>query len=242
AIALQAILSPTKIQRITVKRGKGFWAEINGTRTYCLATYHRAAILRDPELFRDMVADVQKFLHNEAPIPTPLPHVYVSWNKEQALRRLPLLFQASRLSCDIETTGLSSVTDMVVSTGFGVKRVDDEIECHIVPSYVMEDEEVKEIVRSLLISYEGKLIFHNGKFDLRMLSAFYKPTLYPNNFVDTLLMHATIDERSSSESTFGRKRLPSRHGLKALSRLEFDTDYGFDFTAFWNIESKKKED
>jgi len=67
-----------------------------------------AAILRDPELFRDLVYDVEKFLHLLRADRTVFSAAH-SWTKEeQATRRLPGFLWSEPISCDVETTGLSS--------------------------------------------------------------------------------------------------------------------------------------
>lgn len=243
AIALQSMVSPSRATSIIANRGKGFWIDLNGRNVYALAAFHPAAVLRDSELFRDLVFDVGKFLKNDAPIEPLSPHTFISWTTSQAIRRLPLLFEASRVSCDIETTGLSSAVDKVVSIGFGVKRLDGEIECHIIPAHVFADAEVKGIIYKILSEYQGKLIFHNGKFDMKMLSVLYKETLHPVNFVDTMLMHYILDERAVEESTRGRKAamVLSRHGLKVLVHLEYDEEYGWDWKAWNDLSPKTKE-
>jgi uracil-DNA glycosylase family 4 len=243
AVALQAISSPSRAISITNARGKGFWTDLNGRDIYTLATFHPAAVLRDSELFRDLVFDVQKFLTHDAPIEPLSPHTFISWTTTQALRRLPLLLGASRISCDIETTGLSSAVDAVVSIGFGVKRLDGEIEVQIIPAHVFADEEVAALIKKFFVEYKGKLIFHNGKFDMKMLSVLYKKPLHPVNFVDTMILHYLIDERASSEATRGRKpaAVPKRHGLKVLVKLEYDDEYGWDWKKWNELSPKTKE-
>src|SRR5438132_1563697 len=72
-IALQSLVSPRYVQSIINNRGRGFWVKVNGAPVYALAAYHPAFILRDTELFRDLVSDVDKFLRHSTPIEPPTP-------------------------------------------------------------------------------------------------------------------------------------------------------------------------
>ena len=233
-IALQAFLAPTKPVSIMKKRGEGFMVRSGRQVLYALATYHPAAVLRSTDLFRDLANDVEKFLCHDAPIKPPKPHVFVSWTPKKALQNLEPLLGASKISCDIETTGFSTVGDMIVSTGFGVQRNDGEYESHIVPAHVLRDPEVEPLLIEILNNHPGILILHNMKFDLRFEQTLYGVPIKPKigHIDDTMLMSYVLDERPASP-----------HGLKALARYHFDApDYAFDFDTFFANTDLQKAD
>lgn len=230
--ALQALVSPTRSLSIWKYRGKGMWLNVQHQRLYGLATYHPAAVLRSTDLFLDLARDVWKFATHETPIAPPKLHVFVSWKAETAVRRLTDLMQASVLSCDIETTGFSVVGDAIVSIGFAVERTDGEIESHIIPRPLFKDPQVRQCLLNLINEFEGKLVLHNAKFDLRFMQQLFGMNLQPKQLVDTMLMSYVLDERSSS-----------LHGLKPLSQFFFDaSDYAFDFDAFFSDSNRGKQD
>lgn len=233
-IALQALMSPSRPISIMRNRGKGMMIMLGTQPIYAVATYHPAAVLRQTDMFQDLVQDTRKFLEHDRPIKTQKPHVFVSWKPEQAIRRLEEIQGASRMSCDLETTGFSTVDDMVVSIGFAVRREDNEIEAHIIPQNIARDPRVDKLLLHLFKGWDGIMSLHNAKFDLRFLSAFFKQPIKrrPHTMHDTMLMSYVLDERPSSP-----------HGLKPLARFYFDADdYAFDFDEFFAIKEPSKQD
>jgi uracil-DNA glycosylase family 4 len=250
AAALQTAISPKRAVPITKNRGRAFYTMVNGVPVYTVATWHPAAVLRDPALFRDLGKDIAKLVQNER-VWEGKPDVYVLWKKQQCLRKLTELFQASVMSCDIETTGFDITSDLVLSIGFGVLYTDQSDRQHLGASYIVpytliQDPDVKALLIKLLTEHPGvALPFHNGPFDLMFLNRDLGIPLSPPNYADTMLTNYALDERSQGEEDdFGNQQRRIKggvHGLKDLSRYHFDAeDYHFDFKNFFSEPITKK--
>lgn len=244
ANALKAITDPKKPALITRERGRGFTVKVGGKDVYCVATYHPAAILRDPDLYRDLANDVFKFLtHNT--VDTYRPEVYVSTSPKMAVRELrTLLNEASTVSCDIETTGFSVLRNPMLSLGFGAMYNDTEGAAFILPKPIASHPDVMPLWIELLNT--KRVVFWNGKFDLKWLSKDAQTKLRPPQFVDGMLRHYMLDERSGESGRVGMPGKPSKrgiHSLKDVARYYFDAeDYHFDFAEFFAIEEKTLAD
>ncbi len=105
SVALTSVLRASKSQPITKWRGRGFWTDWGkhpatsdsqqGKRIYTIATYHPAAILRDPELFRDFANDILKWSKNDHPQVEPiLDELYCS-DLKGALKAIKLIQEVS---------------------------------------------------------------------------------------------------------------------------------------------------
>jgi uracil-DNA glycosylase family 4 len=143
ANALKAITDPKKPALITRERGRGFTVKVGDRNVYCVATYHPAAILRDPDLYRDLANDVYKLLTHDT-VDTYRPEVYVCLNVKDTLRWLDRLSKASTVSCDIETEGLSVLKHRILSVGFGALHEDGSAVSVIIPAPILKDDKVKK--------------------------------------------------------------------------------------------------
>jgi DNA polymerase-1 len=194
---------------------------------FAVATYHPAAVMRDLDLFRDFVRDIQKLISRSSPYgDIPIKHVVPTVPKN-ALDALELLLNSSgAVSCDIETTGLNPLSDEIISIGFGA--VGEGVSPSIIIRRDTLDNDVVGQLRlyDLMSKYDGDLVFQNGKFDLQFLDVFFGMALRPKHFKDTMILHYVLDERP-----IGRY---AAHGLKDLARIYYDVDdYRFDFNAFF---------
>lgn len=242
AAALQAFLSPSKAQKITKERGRLFWTNIAGRPVLTMATWHPAAVLRSPDYFRDFARDITRLIKNEMPYPIGEPAVHITWTEAEALESLAFLETAGVLSCDIETTGLSSVDDRQLSIGFGLLDQSGRGRSFILPAHLFQSQAVRDRIKRVLFNHADPIVFHNGKFDLKFLRRDFEMA-WPKNVADTLLMHYVVDERGSGGNRDENSGGGGAHGLKDLARTYFDVpDYHFDFLAFYDKANKTKED
>lgn len=244
ANALKAITDPKKQALITRERGRGFTVKVGDRNVYCVATYHPAAILRDPDLYRDLANDVFKFLTHST-VDTYRPEVYVSTFPKMAVRELrTLLNEASTVSCDIEGTGLSAQRDKILSVGFGAMYNEVEGAAVILPTPIAMHPDVMPLWVELLNT--KRVSFWNAKFDIKFLSRDTNQKLRPPQLVDVMLRHYMLDERSGESGRVGMPGKPSKrgiHSLKDVARYWFDADdYHFDFKEFFEREDKTLAD
>lgn len=227
ASALTALQGATKPLRITAWRGKGFWTRIGERNVYTVATYHPAAILRDADLFRDMVMDVQKLLREEAPQPTPEVEAWIPTTEVEALRYLEEIVSAAGLyplSCDLETSGFDPEVDFIISVGIGYAQ-GTRGAAVLIGGTLLESPRVRGQVERIL---RQRRAYHNAKFDLKFLEK-WLDTTFPAD--DTMLMNYTMDERPMGQF--------STHGLKTLSRFRYDADdYSWDWKKFFRDPEK----
>jgi len=192
---------------------------------YLVPTFHPAYILREEEAFRDFAYDIEKWLSSEEPLPPPEVTVVVTRSAEEVRDELAFLREASVVSCDIESSGFEFYRDELFSVGFGAQTVDGKGYGVIIPRELIPDPVVSRLVRDFVREFPGKLVFHNAKFDLQFLWAWWGEQVLPRNLHDTMLLNYCRDERPA-----GRH---SGHSLKSISRVYYDIpDYGFDFDSF----------
>lgn len=250
AVGLTAALHADRPVPITKWRGRGFWTTWGTTKIYTVATYHPAAVLRDPELFRDFARDVQKWLSNDRPQREPIVDELICKNEKQALEGIDLLLDSADntiISCDLETTGKNSYEDTVMTWGFGTvydwnRTLLDKSEgsdgmALILPNRVLDSSRVRRALLQLVKgdSFKGKLAFQNMKFDRKFLNYEYEEFLRLSNSVDTMLLSYILDERPAS----GRFKV---HGLKAQARVRYDAeDYEINFDKFFKQSPEEQE-
>jgi len=197
---------------ITKHRGSTF-----GKTPTVFATYHPAAILRNPRLGTEFEADLQRFarlVSNEAP--TSPTRVRIIRTPSQLKWLCSRLRQADVIAYDIETyhhhNGLQEWHgdySKIVSIGFSwevgtavVVPLDHETTPWAEPYKVLKK------LKPYLEDPDKKYVAHNGKFDCRWLAA--KGVFVPQTF-DTMLAAHMLDENRSK-------------GLKPLSQVLLGVD------------------
>lgn len=230
ASALTSLMGAQVQQSIFKWYGKGMW--INGV--YSVPTFHPAAVLREADLFRDMVEDLQKLLDNDGPMQQPEVEVWIPLDVREFRRMAKKLSGSTVLSCDTETTGFDFLRDKLISTAFGTLYDDLHGVSLVVGSTLAEDPEVKQGMWDLMHG-DSVTVFHNAKFDLEFLGQYFGKHVRPSKLSDTMVMHYLLDERSSGRSEI--------HSLKTLARRYFDADYKtLDFNAFFSGKGGTLED
>jgi DNA polymerase-1 len=211
--AIQAMLPGAK--GVTKVRGRPIWSE--EYECYIVATFHPAAVLRNPNMMKDLVDDITLF--NDLPEgeqvdepPDDLGYFLVETHQgfKKMIRELT---QANVVSCDLETTGLDRLNDTILSLGFAIDHANN---IWIVPRETFSKPWAKKELKKV---FEDPGIFwvtQNGpQFDAQFIYREFGAD-WKIDF-DTLLAHYTLDERQGG------------HGLKVLVGKYFHApDYGID--------------
>lgn len=218
------------------------------SRVYYVPTFHPAAILRDPDLFRDFAKDIVKLLTHDGPVDLPNLTTIVCRTPEDVTYWLSVLGEASRLSCDLETTGLDPRQDRILSIGFGAYWVPDEAGNQeglsiIIPHELVDSLTTCTEVEKLLTKEGIKWVYHNGKFDLIFLQTYLDKHYRPKIWTDTMLLQYAQDERGSDTQETRNERGTYRvHGLKDQARMRYDIpDYHFDFKTFYATPEDERD-
>lgn len=114
---------------------------------------------------------------------------------EQMLASQKALSEARYIACDLEADGLDTKTADIQGIGYGTKEEQFFIPF---PTTIPHD----EIRTFLLILFTKEVIFHNAKYDMKLLK--HKGFPVPKHFHDTMIMSWLVDENS-------------QHGLKPLT-------------------------
>jgi DNA polymerase I len=217
-VALTAVLRSDKAAPITRWHGRGVWTEWGGRLVYTLATFHPAAVLRDPEYFRDFAADILKWSEFSSPLPDLQVSHVVPVSVGAAVRSLNAIKDMRDLTIDLETTGEDPVTDRIVSVGIG----NDDAGVIINP-FLLRVPLMRKMLRQFLLeTYGGEFALWNAKFDIQFLDVYFNECIRPRA-ADCMVMHYTLDERPFSKY--------KSHGLKTQARIHYDAeDYDFDFS------------
>ncbi|KKL82202.1 hypothetical protein LCGC14_1987160, partial [marine sediment metagenome] len=174
--------------------------ELDDFRVGILPTYHPAAVLRTPDVFRDFAKDVQKAVriaHGEPPIVFPPYKDYELVMTQEELDPLWTVWeQAKVLAVDLETRGRFNDEDPLICIGLGYARG----RASSIVWELFEDEDnfrrLKELLETKPVS------FQHGIFDLAYL---WEQGIDPNFRFDTEIAHWLLDERGSG------------HGLEAMA-------------------------
>lgn len=215
----------------SVSRTRGLGHMYNGAFT--IATYHPAAILRNPDLFRDFSHDLQKLVSRTRPQERLIPEYLIVEDKVQGSNLLDLMRSASVISCDLETTGTDSLHDKIIAIGFGIS-VESYGEIGIIfPKEMVEV--MKWSILTFLSNFEGKIVFHNIKFDMSFIRVWAEKIDFKlKHPVDSMLMVYAQDERGIPQEQKGQAYFTA--GLKDQSRLRYDIpDYHWDFDEFYAL-------
>ena len=249
--ALTSVLNASKSVPITKWRGRGFWTyALLKKPIYTVPMSHPAAVLRDPELFRDFANDIQKWLENAAPMAEPIIDEIWCGTEREALKALRVLIEVAEdiiISCDLETTGKNPYTDEVMTLGFGTlyrweagpKKEPDASDglAVIIPLRLLKSPVLRQALRDLVTgeSFPGILGFQNMKFDWKFIDRIYEEFIRPKRSADSMLMSYALDERPAS----GRFMV---HGLKAQARVRYDAgEYEINFDKFFKLTSEEQE-
>lgn len=170
-----------------------------------VATFNPAVVMRDDGVFPDLKRDFRRALNE--PEPYSPPTIGFTESVTDARRYLEAILSGQddefkRISCDIESTGLSTLSELV-SVGFGTS----DSEGFVLGTQVCRSEAGRQLLSDFFSRYTGDVIWHNGKFDAKILRQCDIPAPIDH---DTLLMNYALDERGGV------------HGLEYMTQDQLD--------------------
>lgn len=195
--------------RGNIDRYRGYRIQQEG-RTV-VATNNPALVLRDDATFPNLKRDFKRAFNPNPP--TPYPNVEVIENLKDA----KLLIQSigtgnDKVAADIESRGGLTHRATLISLQFSVDGAN---------AYVLGEREklfdnedfIRDYLRPLFESRHIRFIWHNGKFDTKILIHTYRIKARVDE--DTILLSYALDERSGGDDAIGI------HGLEYLLMEEF---------------------
>jgi DNA polymerase-1 len=208
---------------ITKKRGTTF---VLGNGITAMATFHPAAVLRNPRLGSEVDADLRRFARmvrgEKEDMPTKVRIIRTKTHLKWLLANLK---RADVISWDIETythwtkstpapkkPGLQEwhgEDSQIVSIGFSWKPGEAAVlPLHHKKSPWKNPDAVFELLRDVMTRPDAKYIAHNGKFDAKWMHA---KGIFVRQDFDTMLAAHMLDENRTK-------------GLKPLSQLLLGAD------------------
>lgn len=193
-------------------------------------TISASAVAMHPDLARDISYDVWKAWNQPAPLPPPDVETHVVRSVDELYAALELLEGASVVTCDVETTGLSSYRNRLLSVGFGATYDDESGVAVIVPRELLSDPAVLDACWDTTYRRSRRTVFQNGKYDLQFLSRWLGEDIPDDAFLgDTLLLGYLLDERPNQPT-----RRVRGLGLKEQASIRYDQeDYHWDWAEFY---------
>lgn len=172
---------------VTVSQGRGYNHHVGSATT--IVTNNPAAAIRDDGVYPNLVSDFKRALN---PI-TPLPFPTVRWTEDarEAIDWIDQLSRATDFAIDIESTGLE-YDARVVSVGIG-----RDSKAVVFGRSCLDNSDVRKALGRLLSDPNKRYIYHNGKFDIKLLRHAGIPARVDE---DTMLLSYTLDERPGSHS------------------------------------------
>ncbi len=188
-VALHQILR--KKEPLNTHAGKRFWSpEFNCS---IIPVIHPSAVMKSPKIFTDFVnqwQEVKKFLDNPTydDKPIDLRTRYDILSPKHLPDFIEFLKKQPIISCDLETTGFSPISNRAFSAAFAWK----EGYAAIFDEEIMYNKECIPLLKQLWEMEGPRWLWHNGKFDVKFLRH-----LGINARVDedTMLLHYLLDER-----------------------------------------------
>jgi DNA polymerase-1 len=173
------------IAGVRVTQGRGYSHEYRGARA--IVTNNPAAALRDDSTFPNLVKDFRRAINPKEPEQFPT----VRWTDDvtEALSWIAALRVIESCAVDIESTGLEHNAELV-SIGFG--RSDKAL---VLGHGTLRDTSVKRELGRLLSSTHHNFVYHNGKFDVKVLRT---NGIGARIDEDSLLLSYVLDERPGS--------------------------------------------
>lgn len=223
ALGNAALLSLLGKSGIQDERGTVNWSSELGA--YVVPTYHPAAVLRNPNLYIDVVRDFHRVAgllegRVQAPASEPTVKCVVVRTWDDLADVVRQIQEAGAAAVDVETAS----DGRLLCVGFSWQSG----EAVVIPRSILEQQTAVAVLNEAL--RDVKLWGHNLKYDMqRLWDAGITAT---NADADTMLMHYCLDERQGI------------HGLKALARRYLGApDYDTAVKRYYNrMEECPEED
>lgn len=199
-LALQTIV-PGHSSSMTKSRGKFILdGELN---LPVLPTWHPAAVLRNPLVFRDFIDDVRKASGGPLSREPKKMHVRILQSSQQ-VRKFLLLRRSPIVALDLETSGFDCFKDDILCAVMAFRTIKGNMGICVLPQHLINDRKLRLLLEDESIEWVG----HGSKFDKLFLKAKGIADVYFRH--DTLLMHYALDERRGT------------HNLKDLASYTFN--------------------
>lgn len=195
--------------RGTIDRYRGYRIEQNG-RTV-VATNNPALVIRDDTTFPNLKRDFRRAFNPNPP--TPYPNVEVIEKVSDAKKFIQSIGRGNdKIAADIESRGGLTHRATLISLQFSVDGTN---------AFVLGEREglfenetfIRDYLQPLFESRNIRFVWHNGKFDTKILIHTYRIKARVDE--DTILLSYALDERSGGDDAIGI------HGLEYLLMEEF---------------------
>lgn len=217
SVGYSQLMGADKVLPITKMRGR--WMRAHGMDV--MATFNPGWLFGEPDYFRDFSFDLEKFATTD-PQPEPNLELWQPDSVQEMQEAFDFLAEASFVSCDLETTGLSVYSDRILAAGFGALYGDSHDGVSVIVSEPML--EVKDTwvrIGQHLARVDQASVLHNSIFDLKFIRRYLLELglpYDPQHIEDTMFLNYSLDERP-----MGRFK---SHSLKNMSRVRCDApDY-----------------
>lgn len=216
SVCLSQMLGAERVLPPTSVRGR--WEHAHGMDI--MSTLNPTWFFGEPDFFRDFCDDLLKF-GTIPPEPAPDLEMWYPQTIKEMWEAFDFLSEASFVSCDVETTGLSPHKDELLAVGFGVLYQGTLDGTSVVLRQdLIEAEDTWESIGKLFAA-EQSTVLHNMPFDVKWVKKhlrMYGIPYRPKRLEDTMFLHYCLDERP-----MGRFQ---SHNLKNISRYMCDApDY-----------------
>lgn len=210
-------------RNLPITKHRGAWYKAYGMDI--LPTFSPNMVVASSDWFRDMARDFEKFMATDGRDPWPQVDLWLPEDLKEAKEAVQWVEQASYVSLDVETTGLSPISNHLTALGLGVLHKEEDAGTSIIfDEALLQKKGAWRLVGDLIARNDKPTVMHNAKFDLQFLKhgLLQKGFAYtPGNIQDTMLIHYTLDERPMGKF--------KSHVLETLARTYFDApDYGLD--------------
>lgn len=221
-IGYGALMSQKALPAITKVRGR--WKKAFGMDV--MATLPPGFAISQPEYFRDLAFDVEKFFTTSGLQAPPIVDLWFPESLDEIDEAFEWLCEHPYVAIDLETTGFSPRADLPLAAGFGVLE-DQDGTVLVLDQTCLESRRVWRRIEKL-INGSIETVFHNAKFDLQHIRAMLERLdlrYKPHNIHDTMMLHYALDERPMGKY--------KSHGLEHIARCRYDApDYGIDVNRF----------
>lgn len=196
------------VGRGAIDRYRGYHIQQDGRSV--IATNNPALVLRDDSTFPNLKRDFRRAFH---PPPDPvIPSVEVIEDAEQARDFIRILREHKYIACDIESRGGLTHRASLISIQFSTDGTRGVV-CGERGGLFDDRDFIQNYLKPLLEERETTFIWHNGKFDCKILRHTYGIQARVDE--DTMLLSYALDERSGTDDRIGV------HGLDYLLMDEF---------------------
>ena len=175
-------------------RGETWYSSELGVLVY--PTLHPAYVLKQPNAFNEFANDIRRFVSKQVK-----EFKVVTWNLITSVAQLDKLEEtyvthyATKMSIDIETTGLDIFGDCIMSLGFAFNTQ----EAFIIPEEAVRNPDFLHRLRKFIENKDLFIITHNGiSFDDPFVRDAWE--IDQQTQMDTMLLHYLTDERKGTHA------------------------------------------